>query len=107
MRQRVILNLGTIDIPKSRWKELAFLLEQRYKGQEVFASQSPDLEKAADNLYARAEYYKAKPEAEQKIEDQRELETVDIQSLQVSESRSLGPERAVRKIAWACTRKAA
>ena len=37
--QRVIMNLGIIDIPKSRWKELAFLLEQRYKGQEVFASQ--------------------------------------------------------------------
>lgn len=98
VRQRVILNLGTIDIPKSRWKELAFLLEQRYKGQEVFDSLSPDLEKAADNLYARAEYYKAKPEVEKKIKDQRELETVDIQSLQVSESRSLGPELAVRKM---------
>ncbi len=97
-RQRVIMNLGTIDIPKTRWKELAFLLEQRYKGQEVFASQSPELEKVADDLYARAEYYKAKPEAEQKIEDQRELETVDIQSLQVSESRSLGPELAVKKM---------
>lgn len=26
-RQRVILHLGTLDVPKNRWKELAFLLQ--------------------------------------------------------------------------------
>lgn len=98
-RQRVIMNLGRIDVPKNRWKELAFLLEQRYCGQEVLASLSPELEKAANDLYARSSFNQAKPKAEAQVVEQRDLETVDMNSIQVSESRSLGPELAVTK-AW-------
>jgi transposase len=97
-RQRVILNLGKIDVPKNRWKELAFLLEQRYCGQEVLMSLSPELEKTASDLYARSSFNQAKPKAEEQVMEQRDLETVDIQSIQVSESRSLGPELAVLKM---------
>lgn len=97
-RQRVIMNLGKIEVPKNRWKELAFLLEQRYRGQDVLTSLSPDLEKTANDLYARASFFQAKPMAEEQIVEQRDLETVDLKSIQVSESRSLGPELAIMKM---------
>jgi transposase len=97
-RQRVILNLGKIDVPKNRWKELAFLLEQRCCGQEVLTSLSPELEKTANDLYARSAFNQAKPKAEEQVKEQRDLATVDLNSIQVSESRSLGPELAAMKM---------
>lgn len=97
-RQRVILNLGKTEVPKNRWKELAFLLKQRCCGQEVLTSLSPELEKTANDLYARSSFNQAKPKAEAQVVEQRDLETVDLNSIQVSESRSLGPELAAMKM---------
>jgi len=97
-RQRTILHLGTIDLPENRWKELAFLLEQRYLGQMSFTSRSPDLEQMADDLFARAEFAQARPAAEQKAKDERDLVTVDLNSVRTSQSRSLGPELAVQAV---------
>lgn len=91
-RQRVIMHLGTLEIPKNRWKELAFLLEQRIHGQATIQSLTPDLERAADELYARGRFSKAKPQAEEQAEQDRELVEVDLHSISMTESRSLGPE---------------
>lgn len=97
-RQRTIMHLGTIDLPENRWKELAFLLEQRYLGQMSFTSRSPDLEQMADDLFARAEFAQARPAAEQKAKDERDLATVDLNSVRIGQSRSLGPELAVQAV---------
>ncbi len=97
-RQRTIMHLGTIDLPENRWKELAFLLEQRYLGRQSFTSRSPDLEQMADDLYARAEFAQARPVAEQKAKDERDLVTVDLNSVRTGQSRSLGPELAVQTV---------
>ena len=97
-RQRTIMHLGTIDLPENRWKELAFLLEQRYLGQMSFTSRSPDLEQMADDLFARAEFAQARPAAEQKAKDERDLVTVDLNSVRTGQSRSLGPELAVQTV---------
>ena len=97
-RQRTIMHLGTIDLPENRWKELAFLLEQRYLGQQSFTSRSADLEQLADDLYARAEFAQAKPVAEQKAKDERDLVTVDLNSVRTGQSRSLGPELAIQTV---------
>ncbi len=36
-RQRMVLSIGKLDLPKSRWKELAKALEYRLSGTENFA----------------------------------------------------------------------
>ena len=91
-RQRVIMHLGTLDIPKNRWKELAFLLEERIKGQITFASFTPELDEIANELYARGAFSKSKDEVKKASIKERELVTVDLNSIQTCESRSLGPE---------------
>jgi len=91
-RQRVIMHLGTLDVPKNRWKELAYLLEQRVLGQTAFLSLTPDLDTLADELHARGSFSKSKPQAQEQAEQERDLATVDLNSVSMSESRSLGPE---------------
>jgi len=91
-RQRVIMHLGTLEVPKNRWKELAFLLEQRIHGQAMLQSLTPDLDRTADDLYARGSFSKARPQAEEQAEQERDLVKVDLNSITMSESRSLGPE---------------
>lgn len=97
-RQRVIMHLGTLDIPRNRWKELAFLLEQRYRGQQSLISLSPELEQLATDLYARAQFAQTKPQAEAKAREDRDLVCVDLNSVRVSQTRSLGPELVVDKL---------
>lgn len=93
-RQRTILQLGTIDIPKNRWKELAFLLEQRVLGQSSLSVFSSDLEKTADELYSRAEFAKSKVQLKEQAEHNRDLVKIDLNSASFTDSRSLGPELA-------------
>lgn len=96
-RQRVIMNLGAIDLPRNRWKELAYLLEQRVLGQVTFESITPELERLADDLYARAQFVHVKPEAERESEEKRDLVHADLNSIRFSQIRSLGPELVVQK----------
>lgn len=91
-RQRVIMHLGTIDVPKERWKELAWLLEQRVLGRITFTSLSSELEAAADDLFARGTFAMSVPTAREQLEQTRDLVKVDLSSVSTSESRSLGPE---------------
>jgi len=93
-RQRTILQLGTIDIPKNRWKELAFLLEQRVLGQSSLYVFSSDLEKTADELYSRAEFAKSKVQLKEQAEHNRDLVKIDLNSASFTDSCSLGPELA-------------
>ncbi len=98
VRQRVIMNLGAITIPKNRWKELALLLEQRIQGCITLQSYTSDLDKAADELYARCEYAKAKPQAIEESLSNRDLVRVDLNSIQTSQSRTLGAELVADQI---------
>jgi hypothetical protein len=91
-RQRIIMNLGKLDIPKERLKELAWLLEQRLAGQLEFKSQTPELEKAADELYAKHQYIKAKNIGEVKEQNTDNTAQINLNTVNVSESRQLGPE---------------
>lgn len=91
-RQRVIMHLGTIDVPKNRWKELAYLLEQRISGQISFQSFTPELDGIADELFARGSYAKSKNQVHERALQNRDLVTVDLNSIQTIETRSLGPE---------------
>jgi len=52
-RQRTIISLGTLsNLPKERWKELTFILEQKITGQETFKTHDKELKCLIDKLYA-------------------------------------------------------
>jgi hypothetical protein len=99
-RQRVIMNLGKLELPRNRWKELAWLLKQRITGQITFKSFSPELEDAADALFAKGEYAKSRNQAEeQTTKEENTAANIDLSTVTVTETRSLGPE-LVADNAW-------
>jgi len=88
-RQRLILNLGDLDIAPSQYQAFAKRVEDILTGQQSFVTLEPFLEKHASNT-ARKIFKKQA----QELSEAREVdfENVDTSSLGVEFPRSLGPE---------------
>lgn len=97
-RQRVMMSLGKLSLPKEGWKELALLLEQRLLGQTTFQALTPVLEALAEELYARGEFTKAKSESKVQAQSDRDLVRVDLNSIQTAHFRSIGPELIAKEM---------
>ena len=97
VRQRVIMSLGTIDLPKKRWPELASLLESRITGQLSFLENDEDVSKIADTILKHNEFIKNKVIEENKIEESANIEEIDLNSVSTTYGRSLGPELVANK----------
>jgi hypothetical protein len=98
-RQKLLLNLGFLDLPRDKWKELANTIESELHGQLSLFSTNPEIEKLASH-YARViirERLNKKSEKIEKDPDKAEpsYETVDINSVSTSDSRSIGVEHVV------------
>jgi hypothetical protein len=98
-RQKLLLNLGFLDLPRDKWKELANTIESELHGQLSLFSTNPEIEKLASH-YARViirERLNKKSEKIKKDPDKAEpwYETVDINSVSTSDSRSIGVEHVV------------
>lgn len=91
-RQRVIMNLGKLELPKNRWPELANALETRINGQMVLVEEDNKISQLADNIIKHEDYRKRIKMQEEVISDQEDYQHVDINSTQVSIQRSLGAE---------------
>lgn len=91
-RQRVILELGTLTLPKSEWRKLAAVLEARLAGQDSLFEEDPDLAQVADTAMESYHFKRTKALEKKTRHEQRELVTVDVQSVTSTEHRSLGPE---------------
>lgn len=91
-RQRVIMELGTLTVPKSEWRKLAAILEARLAGQESLLAEDTRLAEAADAAMEHYRFIQTKTQEKQTRHEQRDLVTVDLQSVSSSEHRSLGPE---------------
>jgi hypothetical protein len=91
VRQRVILHLGTLTIPKSQWKNLAIVLESRLTGQDQMLETSPELFKIADEAILHNKLVQKRQNVESS-NDNKEFLNIDINSIQTKEVRSLGPE---------------
>jgi transposase len=90
-RQRILLNLGHLDLPRSDWKALANRIEEVLSGQDSFEKPAPDVESLAQH-YAqqlRRREMQSIPTPEKEAPD---WETVDLNSLAHSESRTIGGE---------------
>jgi transposase len=91
-RQRILLNLGALDIPREEWKILANRIEEIVTGQESFLSPPPQIETLAQhyaNMLRQKEMSSVPVAAAEPA-----WETVDMNSLSSSIFRSMGGEIA-------------
>ena len=88
-RQRLVLNLGDLQIDKARWPALAARIEELLEGTESLFETDRELEsharQAARRIFARRAEQIDATEAER-------FESVDVGSFEASQPRSLGPE---------------
>jgi len=91
-RQRTILNLGRLDLPKKQWKILADRIEAEITGQQSFYPVDKHIEKIAVH-YAHLiiQTRLMRPEYEEEKE-KPQYETINVNSLTHSKSRTLGAE---------------
>jgi hypothetical protein len=98
-RQRLLLNMGLLDLPKDQWKDLANAIESELLGQKNLFSTHPEIEKLAKH-YARVIIKERLNKESEKVEkepvkEKPEYETVDINSVSTSDSRTIGVEHVV------------
>jgi hypothetical protein len=98
-RQRLILNLGFLDLPRDQWKELANTIESELHGEKSLFSTNAEVEKLAIHYAKVIVKDRLNKESERQIEklpdNKVEYETVDINSVSTSDSRTLGVEHIV------------
>lgn len=92
-RQRTVLNLGTLELPKSQWRDLARRIEQILAGQ---APLQPPRQEAVEELaqhYAPLVRSRESRRAEwQAQQSQPEYRSVDLRSVEQHRPRSIGAE---------------
>jgi len=96
-RQRILLNLGTLEIPPAEWKELANRIEALYLGQQEISPAAPHLESLAQHyadLLRQQEFSRAAV-----VAAEAQWETVNLASLSTGDCRTVGGE-AVAWQAW-------
>lgn len=91
-RQRVVMSLGTLDLPRIRWRELASILETRISGQLSFLEDEEDISCLADNIMKHNKFLKSKDKEKNKNDSNSDIKEIDMNSLNTSLLRSLGPE---------------
>jgi len=91
-RQRVVMYLGALDLPKAQWRALAAILEARFTGQSGLFEAEPHLQTIADTAFASHDVKESLRHARSEREAGSEMVRVDLQSAATSLSRSLGPE---------------
>lgn len=91
-RQRMVMSIGKLDLPKNRWKELAKALEYRLSGTENLAPD--DIKFAADEVMKNQTDLVGNREEKDKREKGAVYDNIDLNSIASSDSRSIGPELA-------------
>ena len=114
VRQRTLINLGSgFGFPREQWPELTQRIEQIVLGQQALLPPSPEVEHEAQNIAAQLSSKYAgsdlllnpesgEPDAHKELDaathntqqqdDVRNLRSVDINSLELMNSRSIGGE---------------
>ena len=87
-RQRIVMNLGKVDLKKSDWRRLAFVLEGKLSGQNSLINE-PEINKAADAAMRNYDFYKIRKK--NKVPGGKSL-TIDLEKVGTCACRSLGPE---------------
>lgn len=97
-RQRVELNLGVLDVPREKWKELANAIESYIHNQPSLFLTDPSIDGLAQHyanmiIRRRIQEYGEQGEGAEELErDRRDLVTIDVNSEKKHDSRTVGPE---------------
>ena len=91
-RQRIIMHLGVLEIPRQQWRHLAAILEARLAGQESLVEDNDELSNIANRLLKRSNFVSAQKVEQQQRVDTKEAMMIDAQSVEPAFSRSLGAE---------------
>jgi transposase len=91
-RQRVIMHLGTLDLPKSQWRHLASILEARLAGQYSLTEDNQELSCLASQLIKRHEFMATHQQEKQERRKEANIVGIDLNSVQTTLNRTLGPE---------------
>ena len=94
-RQRVIMNLGKLDLAKSEWRRLAFALEGRLSGQETLVEE-PEITSEVERVIKNYNFYKLR---KKRKGGRPKCLSIDLGKVATSCNRSLGPELAA-EYAW-------
>ena len=98
-RQRTVMHLGSFDLPKERWKELATCLERKLSGQSTFQGEAVDIEQIASRIMEQYRQVSRKKEEKQERQEHQQIVPVDTQSIVTTYTRSLGGEMVAHH-AW-------
>jgi hypothetical protein len=60
VRQRVVMHLGELTLPKSEWPKLANILEARLAGQTPLFEEQPDISNLANEIFDHAQFVKTR-----------------------------------------------
>lgn len=96
-RQRLILNLGKLNIKPEQYKELANCIDGLLHGQPALFSNVPIIEKLAKEAVQAILSKTSEPEVFSP-EPAAEFKEVDIASLETSEIRTIGPEHVCHNV---------
>ena len=88
-RQEVLLNLGKLPLAKDKWSRLAKRIEAIIKAQEELFDEETDIERLAYNY---AEKFIQKNQVELNESEDKQYESVDIDSIKNSRIRRIGAE---------------
>lgn len=94
-RQRVVMNLGKLNLDRSEWRRLAFVLESRLSGQETLIEEK-EITSEAERALKNYDFYKLRKKKEAR---ESEYLTIDLKKVATGYNRSLGPELAAED-AW-------
>jgi transposase len=101
-RQRLVLNLGALDIPAEQYKELANCIEALLTGQQQLFSPSPEIEKharrALRQINAKKGAEQSRPKTDPDGASKTDYQTVDVSSMQAGEVRPVGSEYVCHSI---------
>ena len=97
-RQRIIMHLGELSLPKPEWKKLAIALEARLSGQTSLITIEPGIDSIAAQAIEHSELVQSKNEDKTRRENDAEFVAVDIKTVSTTTSRTVGPEIVANSI---------
>jgi transposase len=90
-RQRIVMQLGTLTLPKGEWRKLAKSLESKLSGQSMLLLDQ-NIEEIADKAIEHHELVRTVEAEKIQRKENQELLNIDINSLATITHRSIGPE---------------
>ena len=98
VRHRTLLNLGThYPVPREKWKEVTELAEALLHGRPPLLEAAPDVQAAAEDIVAKLRARGFRAEAMQEEARKPDIATVDLDTLEHENPRTVGCERMCLK----------